>query len=293
MAGGVSLLGTIRRITGRRHTATGDNDHAGAASEIGQPTSPLRHSGGQILGTRAAQEDDLGFIAGATLDPEGHHPVVVVADGMGGHAGGDVASGLAVREFIDAYGLEGSPSDRLRAALESANRALSEAVAGSPELQGMGTTLVAAAVTSSGIEWISVGDSALLLHRDGRVKRLNQDHSMRPVIAALRGIDPEAADGMNPNQLRSALVGSDIALIDVSPMPELLMPGDLVLAATDGMDTLDDLEIAAKVADHRADGPEAIRDALLTAVTDRCAQSQDNATIAVMEAPSTELRGGE
>lgn len=290
----MTVLKSLRRITRRRRTKI-DSDVP--ARSVGFQTEafggPLRCAGGQILGTREAQEDDLGFIAGATLDPEGHHPAVVVADGMGGHAAGDVASGLVVREFMDAYGVEGRPSDRLRAALDSANRALGEAIAENPALQGMGTTLVAAAVTSNGLEWISVGDSALLLYRDGRLKRLNQDHSMRPVIAALRETDPDAADRMSPHQLRSALVGSDIALVDVSPMPELLMPGDIVLAATDGMDTLDDQETLASIADRCSGGPEAIRDALLAAVANRCVPTQDNATVAVVEAPDRKHTGGE
>ena len=288
------VLRSLRRITRRRSTTIGDAVPAESVeAEAEALGGPLRHAGGQLLGTRENQEDDLGFIAGVTLDPEGHHPAIVVADGMGGHAAGEVASGLAVREFMDAYGVEGRPSDRLRAALDSANRALGVAIAANPGLQGMGTTLVAAAVTSNGLEWISVGDSALLLYRDGRLKRLNQDHSMRPVIAALREVDPEAADSMSPHQLRSALVGSDIALIDASSMPELLMPGDVVLAVTDGMDTLDDLETAANIADHCTDGPEAIRDALLAAVANRCAPTQDNATVAVIEAPARDQGGGQ
>ena len=283
----MTLLRTLRRIGRRRRTTNGDDVPAGSLrAETEALGGPLRHAGGQFLGTRETQEDDLGFIAGATLDPEGHHPAVVVADGMGGHAAGDVASRLAVRAFMDAYGVEGRPLERLRAALESANRALGEAIVANPALRGMGTTLVAAAVTSNGLEWISVGDSALLLYRDGRLKRLNEDHSMRPVIAALREVDPEAANGMSPNQLRSALVGSDIAQVDASTMPELLMPDDVVLVATDGMDTLDDLETAAIVADHCADGPEATRDGLLAAVADRGVPTQDNATIAVIEAPA-------
>ena len=289
----MTVLKSLRRITRRRRTKIDDDVPARSVGfQIETLGSPLRCAGGQILGTREIQEDDFGFIAGVTLDPDGHHPAIVVADGMGGHAAGNVASGLAVREFMDAYGVEGRPSDRLRAALDSANQALGEAVAENPALQGMGTTLVAAAVTSNGLEWISVGDSALLLYRGGRLKRLNRDHSMRPVIAALREIDPDAADGMSPQQLRSALVGSDIALVDASSMPELLMPGDVVLAATDGIDALDDAEAAANIADHCADGPEVIRDALLAAVANRCAPTQDNATIAVIEVPAqTQGRG--
>ena len=132
----------------------------------------LRRAAGQLLGAREIQEDDFGFIDGATLEPGGQHPVVVVADGMGGHASGEMASRLAVRAFVEAYGTEGRPSDRLRAGLDHANRAIDDAVRKNLSLDGMGTTLVAAAVTTDGLEWVSVGDSPLYLYRDGRLKRL-------------------------------------------------------------------------------------------------------------------------
>ena len=141
----------------------------------------LRRAAEQLLGAREVQEDDFGFIDGATLDPGGQHPVVVVADGMGGHASGEIASRLAVRAFVEAYGTEGRPSDRLRTGLDHANRAIDDAIRENLSLGGMGTTLVAAAVTTDGLEWVSVGDSPLLIYRDGRLKRLNEDHSMAPV----------------------------------------------------------------------------------------------------------------
>ncbi|MYK88913.1 MAG: SpoIIE family protein phosphatase, partial [Acidobacteria bacterium] len=140
--------------------------------------TPLRRAGGQLIGAREAQEDEFGFIDGSTLDPDGRHPVVIVADGMGGHAGGEMAGRLAVRAFVDAYGLDGAPADRLGAALDAANRSIDDAVRENLSLDGMGATLVAATVTTDGLEWISVGDSPLYLYRAGRLKRLNEDHSM-------------------------------------------------------------------------------------------------------------------
>ena len=255
------------------------------------PTSAVRRAGGQIQGARAAQEDDLGFIDGATLDPDGEHPVAVVADGMGGHASGDFASQLAVRAFITAYATTGRAADRLRHALERANAAIASAIQENPARNGMGTTLVAAALTADGLEWISVGDSALLLYRDGRLKRLNDDHSMTPVIAAMRDVDPEAADGMNPHELRSALVGESIAKIDASAMPELLQPGDLVLLASDGLATLGADEAAAVIERSRAAGPAAVRDALLAAVEACGHPTQDNASVALLQAPGPAADG--
>ena len=259
-------------------------DPAGSAT-VATGSGPLRRAGGQILGAREVQEDELGFIDGSTLDPVGQHPVAIVADGMGGHAGGELASRLAVRAFIDAYGSEGAPAGRLRAALDAANRAIDDAVHENLSLDGMGATLVATAVTSDGLEWISVGDSPLYLYRGGRLKRLNEDHSMAPVIEALRESDPATARGMNPNELRSALVGFSIPKVDASPMPELLLPGDLVVAATDGLNTLSVDETASIISDRRGDGPEAVTDALLAAVAARAVPTQDNTTVAILEIP--------
>ena len=245
----------------------------------------VRHAGGQFLGAREVQEDDHGFIDGPTLDPVGQHPVAVVADGMGGHASGEVASRVAVRAFVETYAIEGRVADRLRASLDCANAAIADAIRRDPSLDGMGTTLVAAALTADGLEWVSVGDSPLYLYRTGRLKRLNADHSMAPVIAAMRDMDPEVAAGMSSHDLRSALVGQDIAKIDASTMPELLRPGDLVLLASDGLDTLGDDEAAVIIDANCGDGPEAVKDALLDAVAARGDPAQDNVSVALIEAP--------
>ena len=251
----------------------------------GDPVAPVRRAGGQIVGAREMQEDEIGFIDSPVLDPGGPHPVAIVADGMGGHAGGQVASRVAVRAFVEAYASGGRVADRLRAALDRANAAIGHAIGNDEALDGMGTTLVAAALTTDGLEWISVGDSRLCLYRAGRLKRLNADHSMAPVIAAMREMDPEAADGMKAHELRSALVGRTIAKIDTSATPQRLEPGDLVLLASDGLDTLDDEEVAAIIAARRSDGPEAVKDALLAAVNAHGSATQDNTTVALLEAP--------
>ena len=268
-----------------RPAQAGGRSAASLSGAAGTATAHLSRAGGQLLGARNAQEDELGFIDGSTLDSNGQHPVVVVADGMGGHASGQLASRLAVRAFVEAYGTEGRPDDRLRAALDRANQAIDEAIRDNLSLDGMGTTLVAAAVTADGLEWVSVGDSPLHLYRDGRLKRLNEDHSMAPVVATMREIDPATARGMNPNDLRSALVGFALTKVDASPMPELLRPGDLILLASDGLDTLDDGEIVSIISASRRDGPEAVKDALLAAVAAQNAPAQDNVTVALIEAP--------
>ena len=264
----------------------------GRAAGDGLPRATVRRAYGQLLGARDVQEDEIGFIDSPTVGSAGQHPVAVVADGMGGHARGDVASRLAVRAFIAGYGTSGRAADRLRAALDRANAAIAGAIRDDPSLAGMGTTLVAAALTADGLEWISVGDSPLCLYRAGRLKQLNDDHSMAPVIAAVREVDPDAADGMNPHELRSALVGRDIAKIDASTMPELLQPGDLVLLASDGLGTLAADETASIMETRRADGLVAVKDALLAAIEARGDPVQDNVSVALLEAPGAPEAAG-
>ena len=259
---------------------------------VGSPGSGMRHAHGQSLGKRERQEDDLGHIDGDTLGVEGNHSVVLVADGMGGHAAGEVASRAAVRGFVQAYGTRGLARDRLQSALDRANAAIAEEVDRDGALSGMGTTLVAAAVTEQGLHWISVGDSPLYLFRAGRLERLNEDHSMRPVIARLSEEDPDAASYYSPNQLLSALMGGHIEKTDAPATPRPLEVGDIVVVATDGLDTLDETETAGLIAEHRAEGPKAVCNALLLAVEAKDLPRQDNTSLFVIEIERSSVNGG-
>ena len=261
-------------------------------ARVSAPGSGIRHAHGPSRGTRERQEDDLGHIDGDTLDPEGNHSVVLVADGMGGHAAGEVASRAAVRGFVQAYGTRGLARDRLQSALDRANAAIAEETDRDGALHGMGTTLVAAAVTEEGLHWISVGDSPLYLFHAGRLERLNEDHSMRPVIARLLEDDPEAASYYSPNQLLSALMGGVIERTDASATPRRLEAGDIVLVATDGLDTLDEEETEALIEEHCRGGPDAIRDALLRAVEAKDHPRQDNTSLFVIEVDRSSVNGG-
>ena len=259
---------------------------------VSTPGSGICHASGQSLGKRERQEDDLAHIDGNTLDRDGNHPVALVADGMGGHAAGDVASRTAVRAFLQGYGTHGHPRDRLRSALDRANAAIGEELDRDAALDGMGTTLVAAAVTEQGLHWISVGDSPLYLFRGGRLERLNEDHSMRPVIARLLEEDPDAASYYSPNQLLSALMGGYIEKTDVPATPRPLEAGDIVLVATDGLETLDEEETAGLIARHRAGGPKSVCDALLLAVEAKDYPRQDNTSLCVIEVERSSVIAG-
>ncbi|KWT70960.1 putative serine/threonine protein phosphatase [Hyphomicrobium sulfonivorans] len=251
------------------------------------------HAARATKGARDYQEDSSAFwpadkrgagSAELPLTASATRLIAVLADGMGGHTAGALASRMACKNFIAAYtDLNGSRSDRLIKSLQSANDSIAAEVDANPVLSGMGTTLVAAVFTHEGVEWVSVGDSPLLLYRRGEIALLNEDHSLAPEL------DRMAAEGqMTPEQaksdprrhmLRSAVTGDELDLVDVSRKPLLLEEGDYVILASDGLHTLEVPEIERIVAAYANDGAEAVANALIRAVEAIRDPHQDNTTV--------------
>lgn len=134
---------------------------------------------------RAAGLSDVGRRRRANEDSYSVSPdlgLYVVADGMGGHKAGRVASELAVEFAVAAVsGSEGSPvslTERLAASVSAANREIFSQARSSPELRGMGTTLVAALTGEGCIALAHVGDSRAYLIRGEGIRQLTNDHSV-------------------------------------------------------------------------------------------------------------------
>jgi PPM family protein phosphatase len=238
------------------------------------------HASRASQGARNYQEDSCKVLQGPDL------LVAVLADGMGGHAGGALASGLACIFFMEALGKSsGEVPARLTEALELANAAITHEVAGKPELNGMGCTLVGTAFGPRGIEWVSVGDSPLYLVRRGELVVLNEDHSLAPEIdkLAAMGKISKAAALADPRRhfLRSALTGGEIELIDRSHRPLPLQAGDTVILASDGIHSISHDAIARLVTE--AATPDDGAEALLSAVEAAGDPHQDNTTVVVVE----------
>ncbi len=240
----------------------------------------------QSRGARALQEDTYAF--SKILDAAGKvkSVLVVVADGMGGHAAGERASELAAKSFVLGFHrATGLPEKRLLSGLMTANEAIAEELQRDAACQGMGTTLVAASVTPGGVEWISVGDSPLFLWRESTLKRLNADHSLRPVLsemAKLRQV-PTIPTHTSGSILRAALTGEEIALTDQSPRPVTLQDGDLIVVATDGIHTLNSRQITATCENVAGEEARVVATSLLHAVLNSGNPMQDNTTIAVVK----------
>jgi protein phosphatase len=221
--------------------------------------------------------------------------VAVLADGMGGHAGGALASRMACESFIKSYAAIDLPekselpeTERLVEALRAANDAIAATVSTNPMLTGMGSTLVGVVFSTAGVEWVSVGDSPLLLYRRGEIAMLNEDHSLAPELdrmaAAGKITAEEARKDPRRHMLRSAVTGDDIDMVDVSRTPLRVEPGDYIILASDGLQTLETSEIERVVTAYAADGPQAVANALIRAVEAVRDPHQDNATVVAVRA---------
>lgn len=162
----------------------------------------------------------------------------VVADGMGGHESGEVASEIAVETIAHAYyRINGTSADTaLKKAIEQANSEIFRR-AQEEDRQGMGTTVVAAVRIDRMLYIAHVGDSRMYLIRDGHIKPLTQDHSMVQEQVAAGILTPEEAEKHPYRNVISRAVGTSPAVeVEVSQSSPLeLREGDVVLLCSDGL----------------------------------------------------------
>jgi len=250
----------------------------------------------QITGTRDYQEDMLA-VQELAADGRADELLLVLADGMGGHAGGAVASRQVVEHFCAAYvnspdrNSSGDIPKALRSSLDVANEALANTVAETPKLRGMGTTLIGCVIRGGCLYWISVGDSPLWVCREGVLQRLNADHSMVPLLDDMvrsGAMDSEAAlVDVRRNMLRSAVAGKMLELVDVCEQPWQLQAGDVVILASDGVETLAGDELVAVLNNPRDRSLQELASDLTASIEAVGHSSQDNASV-ILYRPGTD-----
>ncbi len=162
--------------------------------------------------------------------------LLIVADGMGGHRGGETASKLALRTIERVFREpHGTPEQRLIRGLELANEEVYSHALANPELRGMGTTAVVALLAPQNRAWVAwVGDSRLYRLRDGTLERLTKDHSLMAEWIGMGVISEEAAK-THPrrHELTRALGQAPDVSIDLQPVE--LAAGDRFLLCSDGL----------------------------------------------------------
>ncbi|HEY6875471.1 MAG TPA: protein phosphatase 2C domain-containing protein [Candidatus Dormibacteraeota bacterium] len=165
--------------------------------------------------------------------------LLVVCDGMGGHAAGQTASSMAVKTFTAAMaedGDEGPDINRLKKACKAANNAVFTAAKANPAWEGMGSTIVVVAIRGNELGLVNVGDSPAYLFRNGSVKLISQDHSWPAEQVRLGVIKPEdAVDHPLKHRLTRA-IGVWETIQSYTDKVEL-EEGDTVVLCSDGIET--------------------------------------------------------
>jgi PPM family protein phosphatase len=223
----------------------------------------------------------------------------IVADGMGGHAAGEVAAKITVEtigEFIAAtrqkeeatwpfkYNHElAFNSNRLAIAIEKANERVMSAVAAQPWLKGMGTTVVAGLLNEKILSLAHVGDSRAYLYRDGELTRLTDDHSwVHEQVSAGILTEDEAKTHPLKNVVTRALGGGPSVSPDLREME--FSKGDAFLFCSDGLTTmLSDEEIRDSVAADEKKDAQTLCENLVGLANDK--GGVDNITVVFVRIP--------
>lgn len=184
---------------------------------------------------RPRNEDACAWL---TLSPDGLRTLLIVADGMGGHSGGDIASDVAVnacrRSVAARLELGDPPASAVREGMEAANRAVLQAQSDDPNLGDMGTTLTVALICGDRIHVGHCGDSRAYLLQGDQVRQLTTDHSMVGELVKDGQItQDEAMVHPQRNYLTRAL-GMD-EILAVESLEVTWRPHDIVLLCTDGL----------------------------------------------------------
>ncbi len=226
--------------------------------------------------------------------------LLVVADGMGGHNSGEVASDLAITVIRDfARKMLGGEKNlvpeegdsqlsvrgrQLEYFLKTANTMIYEKGRAFPKDAGMGTTVVAVLADARSMTVAHVGDSRAYLFRRGSLSQLTEDHSLVADQVRKGLITAEEASKSNLQNILTRALGAEPEVkVDVAEHP--LLPGDIVLIATDGLSKMvSDREIAGLLG--REGEPQKIVEGLIAMA--RSAGGTDNVTVVAARVPAKE-----
>jgi serine/threonine protein phosphatase PrpC len=232
----------------------------------------------QMLGARDNQQD---YFAAYSLE---NGELCLLADGMGGVVGGEIASTTAVKEAYETLKVcEYDIEECFKKALFNANDQIKSLIESDSQLDGMGTTLIIAFITEDRITWLSVGDSPIYRIRDGKIKRLNENHSIGGELdrQAIEGQISYEEAKRNPKRhfLTSAVIGDDINEYEINSME--IDKSDIILIASDGVETLSEEEILKICSSDKA--ASSIIEDIESEIDNYNKPTQDNMTVIMVK----------
>jgi protein phosphatase len=232
---------------------------------------------------RSGSASDVGRVRAVNEDQLLDSPTLfAVADGMGGHVGGDVAARTAIEALAQRFNVQPSPNGLVQA-VRDANTAVWEKSTADPELRGMGTTMTAIGLVNAGdgdhLVLANVGDSRAYRYRHGSLEQLTHDHSVAEELVA-RGELTQAQAEIHPHRhilTRALGVGPDV---DVDVWEVVPRQGDRLLLCSDGLTNELTVEGISEVLDA-TDDPQAAADDLVRQAN--VAGGNDNITVVVVD----------
>ncbi|MET3143446.1 UNVERIFIED_ORG: protein phosphatase [Arthrobacter sp. UYEF10] len=244
---------------------------AGEATPVQRPLI-MRYAARSDVGRIRAKNDDSAYV--------GRH-LAVVADGMGGHAGGDVASAATVLDMLhlDHDDHDGDAGTVLADEIQTANSLLSELVHINPKLAGMGTTVTSLLLAEGKLHFAHIGDSRAYRLRDGEFAQISIDHTFVQRLIDEGRLRPEEAETHPHKNVLMRVLGD----VDASPELDLdtldVQPGERWLLCSDGLNY-----VAGHVVERTVRETKDLRECVETLVNLTLeAGSPDNVTVVMVE----------
>lgn len=217
------------------------------------------------LAFRYAARSDVGLLRSVNQDSgyAGPH-LLLLADGMGGPAGGDVASSVAIAHLapLDGESHGGDMLALLRSAVVDAHTELRQRAATEPELQGLGTTLIAAMRSGKRLALAHIGDSRAYLVREGTVTQLTTDHSLVQHLVDIGQLTPAEAENHPHRSVILRVLGDHDFGVELDESMRELTKGDRYLLCSDGVSSYVSADTVAATLLEQTD-PAACADALV------------------------------
>ncbi len=248
----------------------------------------IRYAGSTHVGMKRAHNEDSFLLLG-------EHNLYVVADGMGGHASGEVASQIAVETlghfFIDtsrdtdmtwpfkANKAQSYDENRLNTGIKLANRRVFESAQSEAKLRGMGTTLVSLYCGKTGVYVAHVGDSRVYRITEGRIVQMTEDHSLLNDYLKMHTLTPEEIAAFpHKNVIVRALGMRDSVAVDIQKT--IPKKGDYFMLCSDGLSGMIDDATILQAIQEAQDDVEKMCQSLIAAANAR--GGQDNITVVVV-----------
>jgi serine/threonine protein phosphatase PrpC len=232
----------------------------------------------QTKGKRAEQEDS--FATAITVQGA----LAVLADGMGGYTDGRLASEIVVKTFMEQFSSQ--TLGGVEQFFQTTSRLCNDNILKLKEATKIGSTLVAAIVSGRKLYWVSIGDSAIMLYRNGELTGLNKKHNFQTMLEEQyqSGKISKAELVNNPKKKRlTSFLGSDgFREIDLSQRPLLLLPNDKIILCSDGVyNSISELEMEKILGLNLK--PNDMAERIIKKIVNHKVANQDNATIVILK----------